>query len=103
MNLGAAYAQLQLPCVEIRATVQKLRAQHLLVPFPGALAIADWDIDVLDQRHPGHGFTSCHRVCAPLAGCPDQDGHHYNSMSTHGDSSPAEGTSPVPGATFPGV
>lgn len=35
-----------------------LRAQHLLVPQSSALAIANLDIDVLDQCHPraGQGY-----------------------------------------------
>jgi hypothetical protein len=48
MDFRAADPQLQLPFIELRATVQKFRTQHLLVPLPGALAIADLDIDVLD-------------------------------------------------------
>ena len=67
MNLCAPDPQLELPFIEFRAAVQKFRAQYLLVPLPGALAIADLDIDVLDQCHPGHSVTSCHRVCTGRA------------------------------------
>src|SRR5712691_12600593 len=67
MNLRAPYPQLELPCIEVRATVQKFCVQHLLIPLPGPLAVANLDIDVLDQCHPGHSVTSCHRVCTGRA------------------------------------
>src|SRR5262245_23468291 len=58
MNLPAADPQLELSVVELRPTVQKLRTQHLLIPFSAPLSIADLDIDVLYHRNPGHGCTS---------------------------------------------
>src|SRR5262249_45992191 len=66
MNLPAADAQLELSAVELWPTVQKLRPQHLLIPFAGPLPIADLDIDVLYHRNPGHSCTSCRLRCVPL-------------------------------------
>ena len=60
-------------------------------------------LDVLDQGHPGHGCTSCHRVCPLLTEYPKQAGHHYNLIGEHGDRVPAERMSPAASATSPGV
>src|SRR5215510_8926250 len=73
MNLPAADPQLELPAVELRPTVQKLRTQHLLIPLSGPLPIADLDIDVLYHRNPGHGCTSCRLSFVPLTRFPGQD------------------------------
>ena len=55
VDLAAAEAQLQLPLVQRRAAVEELRAEHLLVPFPGPRSITDLDVDVMDQLDPRHG------------------------------------------------
>src|SRR5215813_7696026 len=73
MNLPAADPQLELPAVELRPTVQKLRPQHLLIPLSGPLPIADLDIDVLYHRNPGHGCTSRCLRFAPLTMFSGQD------------------------------
>src|SRR5881397_3693806 len=58
VNLAAAQAQLELSTVERRASVQKLGAQDLRVPVSSALAIADLDVDVMDQLRPEHDAAS---------------------------------------------
>src|SRR5918911_4352127 len=73
MNLPATNPQLELSAVELPPTVQKLRPQHLLIPFSGPLPIADLDIDVLYHRNPGHGCTSCRLSFVPLTRFLGQD------------------------------
>src|SRR6266478_4960768 len=73
MNVPASDPQLELSAVELRPKVQKLRTQHLLIPFSGPLPIADLDIDVLYHRNPGHGCTSCRLSLALLTRFPGQD------------------------------
>jgi hypothetical protein len=64
VNLAAAEAQLQLPCIEGRTPIQELRAEYLHVPVPGSRSIADLDVDVMDELDPGHGTTSVQDVSA---------------------------------------
>src|SRR5712692_993520 len=61
VDLAVSDAQLELPLVERRASVQELGAQHLRVPVPGPLSIADLDVDVVNQLDPEHRMTSMAR------------------------------------------
>jgi hypothetical protein len=58
MNLPTADLQLELPVVEFRTTIQELGTEYLLIPLPGSLAIADGDIDMLNEGDPGHDTSS---------------------------------------------
>src|SRR5262249_6891889 len=62
VHLPRANAQLELAPVEGRTAVQELSAEHILVPLPRPLPIANLDIDMMDQFYLRHGLTSSRPV-----------------------------------------
>jgi hypothetical protein len=56
VDFTITYPELKLPFVKLWPPIQKLSAKHLLIPFPGPIAIADGYIDMLDQCYSGHGI-----------------------------------------------
>src|SRR5215471_11233459 len=62
VHFSRADAQLQLTRVARRATVEKFRPEHLLIPLPRALPITSLDVHMMDHSDFGHGLSS---FCAP--------------------------------------